>query len=357
LPYTRIGTDLFEWPAWAAMSPIARCVWLGLYASPEAHLMVPGFFRGGIALIAEAARVGVTDAQTALNELKERRLILTDDRRRTTLMTELPDRGQRPSNGRCVVMYHSRWLTLPRCELSDLWVHLLLWLCQPMTRDHEEAWDRTFGRSTPVRSNTKPISPIVRLTTKVHGESFSKEPVDKGTQTSMFPQEGDTVSDTVSDTPLLAVNCSGVGKGKGGRGGKGRTRGPANGRSHPFLIRDLFAALRETCGGRVATAPWDPRMAKSLWATIDACGEAEVTLDDVRLAGEWLAAGGLAYREDLGIPWIAKTGELLNTVAKARVWDEGGRPPVESRKRGGGSKPVTADDMARRAAMFEAQGE
>lgn len=366
MPFTRIGTDLFEWPPWLAMTPLARCLWLGLYASPQAHLFLPGLFRGGMAVMSESACLGVTDAQTALRELLDRRLAVHDERHRMILFTQLPDRGCRPANGKHLRSLWNRWRDLPDCDVVSAWVWLLHWLCQPFTGDHQKVWDATFGTVTDVRSSTKPVCTgdyisicaedydapgVVRLSTKGHDEPPFADVHPESTQTAMFPQESDTVSDTVCHTHVCTVLCS-SGK-KGGSGGK--PKGPANG-EHPFDVKALLTTLGTASGGRVATEPWDVRMAKPLWAVIKACGEAQVTLDDVRIAGEWLAAGGLGYRDDLGIPWVAKTGELLNAVAKARAWEGAGRGPVESRKQGGRGG-VTARDLARRAAALAAQGE
>jgi hypothetical protein len=369
VPYTRIGTALFDWAPWIGMTPLARSLWLGLYASPQARLFLPGLFRGGPAVMAESACLGVTDAQAALSELCERGLVVRDDRRRLILFTQLPDRGQRPANGKHVHSLFNKWDDLPGCDVTSSYVWLLHWLVQPFTGDHEQAWDRTFGLRTDVMSSTKPISGIVRFNTKgksrlvrsntkVHSEPSDDECKENDTQTSMFPQESDTHPDTHGDTHVCTVICSGESSRSEQGGAGGRTRGPANGKgkkTRPWAIKDLLAALRDKCAGRVATEPWDVRMAKPLWAVVDACVAADVTLDDVRLAGEWLAAGGLGYRDDLGIPWIAKTGELLNAVAKARVWAEAGRGSVESRKQG--PKRVTAADLAARAAALEARGE
>jgi hypothetical protein len=378
LSHTKITPRLMEWGPWEMMSPTARCLWIGLYASPEARSVAPGLWRGGVAVMAESSCLGVTDTQNALSELKERGVLLFDPATRVAIFTRLPDRAMRPANGRCIVRYYKRWAELPDCLLVDAWIHLLLWLCHPMTGDHEKHWDSTFGDATGVMSSTIPIfpiegvitnseKPVVLASTNGHDEASRGEPEDKVAQTSMFQQGSDTVSETVEDTLLITYSLSGV---REGGVGEERTRGPANGADflegrrrkprrkpeRPFAIKDLFAALRETSAGRVATTPWDVRMAKPLWDVIEACGQAEVTLEDVRLAGDWLAAGGLGYRDDLGIPWIAKTGELLNAVAKARLWGEAGRGKVESHKKGSG-RGVTARDLADRAASLEADGQ
>lgn len=348
------------------MSPLGRCLWLSLYASPQARLLCPGLWSGGLAVMAEAASLGFGDAQTALRELRERGIVYHDETRKLTLFAQLPDRGQRPANGRCILMYYNRWLEQPRCDLTEAYVWLLHWLCQPFTGDHQKAWDRTFGKDTGVLAATEAITGIVRLSTngisrlvtpstKVHEEPSCGLPVDESNQTTMFPQEPDTVSDTVSDTHMCTVDLS-SGSGKGGAGG--RSRGPKNGKGkRPWGVKDLLVTMKATCPERVATEPWDVRMAKPLWAVVDACIAAEVSLDDVRLAGEWLAAGGLGYRDDLGIPWLAKTGELLNAVAKARVWSQGGRAAIENRKKGAKAGSVTAADLAARAAALEAAGD
>ena len=181
--HTRITTALFDWAPFVAMSPIARCLWVGLYCSPEAKRMLPGLFQGGLGTMAESARLNAQDTVDALRELEDRKLIVRDTDYRLTRFVSLPDRGERPSNGSVLKMWWGRFSQVPDCAVRTGWVDLLAWLCEPQTNDHRRVWASTFG--------TVHCNPV----------SGGRSPqVDFEPQLAMFSRKSDTVSDTVCDT-------------------------------------------------------------------------------------------------------------------------------------------------------------
>ena len=196
--HTRITTALFDWSPFVAMSPVARCLWVGLYCSPEAKRMLPGLFQGGIGTIAEAARLTAQDTTHALRELEDRHLIVRDKRFRLLRFAALPDRGERPSNGSVLKMWWGRWSQVPECPVRQDWVELLAWLCEPQTRDHHRVWSTTFG--------------TVRSAEIAGGRSPQPSP---DSQLAMFSATSDTVSDTVSDTTKVEGRRKEVGGGVG----------------------------------------------------------------------------------------------------------------------------------------------
>ena len=99
----------------------------------------------------------------------------------------------------------------------------------------------------------------------------------------------------------------------------------------PWSVADLLGALAESSRGRVVVAPFVPALAPQVTVVIRSLAEVGCTLSDVRLAGEWIAAGGLSWMHDgVGLSWVARTGALAEAIGKARVWDKGGRRPVAS---------------------------
>jgi hypothetical protein len=85
-------------------------------------------------------------------------------------------------------------------------------------------------------------------------------------------------------------------------------------------VAELLAALGESSGGRFrGTGPFDRRLGAPITAVIRELDGQGLGLDDVRLVGQWLAAGGMAYRDDLGPLWLAKTGNLIDAIAQARA--------------------------------------
>jgi hypothetical protein len=128
--YTSVGCGLWDWPRWGPLSLGARNLWLALYTSPEAKRMPPGLWHGGVGTLADAARVELVDALDALDELTGCGLVVHDPHRLV---------------GRAVRGWWGRWETVPACEVRDAHVELLRWLLEPMTADHQKAWDDTFG--------------------------------------------------------------------------------------------------------------------------------------------------------------------------------------------------------------------
>lgn len=204
MAYTRITTALFDWAPYVNASPVARCLWLGLYASPEAKRMLPGLFHGGLAIMAEASRLSAQQTDDALRELEDRGAVVADRQRRLTLFCGLPDRGERPANGSVLKMFWRRWLDMPEGRLRRSWVDLLAWLCHPLTQDHQTVWSLTFD-SLPLETE--------------NAGGNSPHP-DTKKQTSLFPHISDTVcgtvSDTVSDTPQVEVRGNSREGGVGG---------------------------------------------------------------------------------------------------------------------------------------------
>lgn len=88
----------------------------------------------------------------------------------------------------------------------------------------------------------------------------------------------------------------------------------------PFTVAELLKALDESSGGRFrGSGPFDRRLGSPITAVIRELDAQGLGLDDVRQVGQWLADGGMAYRTDLGPLWLAKTGNLIDAIAQARM--------------------------------------
>ena len=106
--HTNVGCAIWDWPRWVTLSVGGRNLWWALYTSPEVKRMPPGLWHGGVAALAEAARVDTAEGSTALDELLERGLAAHDPLARVIRLTELPDRGERAPNGRVVRSWWTR---------------------------------------------------------------------------------------------------------------------------------------------------------------------------------------------------------------------------------------------------------
>lgn len=298
LRHTRISDRLWSWRPWVELEANPRLLWLGLYTTPEAKRMPAGLWHGGIGALAEAASMGAQDVISSLTALLEKELIEYDKGNRVIRLTQLPDKGERPHNGSVIRGWWTSFKTVPQCAVRDAHVPFLAWLAEPFTNDHQRAWDDTFAQVKPPKGRVG--------TRQVVGPTSDR-------QSSLFPENSgspDTVSDTVSDT--VWDPGSGIRDlGSGSAGGK---------RPLPFTVRELLTELGTSSGGRFrGTGPFDSRLGSPITAVIRELEAQGLGLDDVRGVGRWLADGGMAYRDDLGPLWLAKTGNLIDAIAQARV--------------------------------------
>jgi hypothetical protein len=105
---------------------------------------------------------------------------------------------------------------------------------------------------------------------------------------------------------------------------KGKAKEPL-----PFTVKAALVALKETAGMSITLAPFDEALAKPLTRLI----RAFPVLEDWRLAGEWLAAGGESWLVDgPDLRWLAKGGNLASAIGKARKWAEAGKGPIDGRR-------------------------
>ena len=350
--YTNVGPSLFDWPPYHALSFPSRCLWLGLYASAEAKRVLPGLFHGGRSVMAEAAAMSVIDVDSSLRELCDRRLVTHDPMSRLTAFLALPDRGERPCNGRSLKMFWARWRDLPEAYPKYHWVSLLSWLCEPMTTDHLNVWQTTFATVDTVKltnSDTphNALHPGSKLSTgselSTGGASqqelfYSKSPT---CETELSTGESDlstgepeivrkdVVADTVRHTPRYRYVVSGIPEGGSGgisAGGHNGLDGPrgTNGIPLSFTVKDLCEVLEKSSEGRVLCGVIDPRSGPTLRDTVSTLEGLGMGLSEVDLAGRFLAAGGISYRTDLDAKWAGQPGNLVGVISQAKRWEKDG---------------------------------
>jgi hypothetical protein len=303
LRHTRISPRLWSWQPWVSLPTVhARLLWLALYTTPEAKRMPAGLWHGGIGALAEAATMGADDVISSVSTLLDRRLIEYDKANRVIRLTELPDRGERPHNGSVIRGWWTSFKSVPQCAVRDAHVPFLAWLAEPFTNDHQRAWDDTFATVK---------TPKGRVGTRSVTDPTSERQPDLFQVNSGSP---DTVSDTVSDTvwdPGSGIRDQGSGSEREGGGKKPPL---------PFTVAELLAALDESSGGRFrGTGPFDRRLGSPITAVIRELDAQGLGMDDVRQVGQWLASGGMSFRDDLGPLWLAKTGNLIDAIAQARM--------------------------------------
>ena len=353
--YTRVPQALWDWPVFYRLELRERVVWMALYTSHLAKTSLPGLVRATAVSVAEAARIGHMDAMGALRSLQEAGAIEVDEEARLIRLVELPDRGERPYNGRALSGMWNKWSLLPDSPLKYRWVDTLKWLLGDMNDSHEKVWEETFSTVSVdnIRPSVDNLSPQLSLVNNCGQPVHNHE---KENNLGISGREG-----SVSRNTTNSITGTGIGIGIGissSRGGAGGRRSPKRARAlepDPTITpADILDTLAATSGGRVEITVWDSRLGERLWELAKECDSQNVTVADVELAGALLAAGYLGYRDDLDAKWVAAPGNLLGVVAKARQWEERGRPAPG---RNAQSKGVTTESLVERARRLEAEGQ
>lgn len=317
--FTKLGNEVFHWERLIPCTIAARYLWVVLYGSPRR--VIPGLWVAGLPTLGDAAKMQPDDAVPALDNLLEHELVEYDRKREVLRLTEFPDRCDRPDNGKVIRGLYNRFRVVPDCDIRNAHVETLLWLLDDPVRvpseDHVKAWADTFGK---VRIPAPRKRGVRRLldsdTSNPNQGSLFTNPQQI---VSLIPKP-DTVSDTVSDTVRSTFKDLGSDLSDLGESKPYAKLGLVPLSADPFTVAEMLESVAADSAGRFSPGPVDERMQDALCATIRSCVTAEVGLADLRVVGRWLAAGGLAYRTDLGPPWIAKAGELLNAVGIAKQW-------------------------------------
>jgi hypothetical protein len=356
MAYTRLGATVFDWAPYYERSMAARNIWLALYASPQSKKGIPGLFHGGVGALSEAARMGAGPAIEALRELCEAGLAAHDERNRVIRMTQLPDKLEKPSNGKVLKMFWNRWKDFPESELKYHHIATVHWLCEEllsntMKREHWATWDMTFG-TIPVDKWSSSVDKSLTVTGTVAGTvRMPQQDLFSGTSDANL-----TVTDTVSLTveekhkeqraksKVLVEGVEG--------GARPAPSAPRAALPPSLTIEDILDALQRTAAHRIAVEIYDERIGERLWALAEQCDRQGVKVPDIELAGKWLAAGGLGYRDDLDAKWLSYEGNLIGLVAQAKKWIAAGQPALGRTKKQDGQSNF--DKQAERLRLLRA---
>ncbi len=94
----------------------------------------------------------------------------------------------------------------------------------------------------------------------------------------------------------------------------------------PFSHLEALAALAGASGGRVAHV--EPRdLDGGTTIALRKMVRSYPSLEEWRVCGEWIAAGGDRARQKFGASWAASAG-LRDAMAASRAWADGGRPAL-----------------------------
>ena len=318
--YTKVGTTLWTWRPFVELEHshddlVGRCskyFWIALYTAREAKL-VPGLFQGSITTMAESASIPVDDARRYLDRLLEHDLVEIDLRSRLLRLTQLPDPGESPANGKAIRGWWNRFQTMPGCEVRDAHVEVLYWIIHEWSRvngkriseDHSQAWSETFGRiPMPKRKAKRP--------TYVQTELFNPPKreinyLDTNTHTntcwSRNQQDPDTDQDQDQDPRSPEEG------GSGGGAPRLRLLPPP---PHP-QIDALLALLTAVAGGS-----WQATGAHER-AFLEDQFERLPTVD-FALLGQWMRSQGGSAAMTVARELVNQPGRLIAAVQEAQRW-------------------------------------
>jgi hypothetical protein len=140
----------------------------------------------------------------------------------------------------------------------------------------------------------------------------------------------ETVSHTVSDTVMYTVSgISGSGSSSGEGTGEGGTLA-----AHRVALTpvDMVAAIAAGSRGRFPPTV-DARLVGDLDLVARTLIAEGCSLADLATVGEWLGAGAMDWKHDLGARWAAGPGNLAEAVHHARTWSAQGRPDPSGRRK------------------------
>jgi hypothetical protein len=321
--YRRVSVRMWGDERFRKLTPSQPCgqsLWVYLLTGPQTTNM-PGVIPVAPAVIAAALRWPAEAFAKALREGLREGMIQVDDE---AGLIWLPNakRHNRPESPNVVVSWRRTWELVPECPLKAvIWRNL-----KAFTEGLGEAFAKAFAKGCPQPSRNQDQDQDQDQDPERVCEPASAPAAPPTAEGPLFDRSSESRSAKKPEKPPM-----------------------------PYSVSELLSTLASASGGRVATKPFDQRLAPALTGVIRALADEHVKLDDLQLAGEWIAAGGLAWmRDPPGVPWLATTGMLCDAVAKARQWQAAGRPKAGTA--GAKDGRPTAAEVARQAIELEAQG-
>jgi hypothetical protein len=372
--YTRLGATIWDWEPFTSLDGNGRSLWLALYTSAEAKRTVPGLWHGSITAMAEAAKMAADDVIKSLDTMLERDLVEFDQKLRVLRLTQLPDPGESPANGKILRSWWLRFKTVPMCAVRDAHVAVLRWIMDAWSRengkavssDHEKTWDETFATVVVPAPRRRGVRRLMESDTSTSSQPSLFGPNPPSSRASDPPVDRfDTVSQTVSDARSVDNSAvlrqsnkitgpetvsdtvskrygSGSGSGSGSFSSSGIGGGPqpsgaglpgdrdlvATGKPVlalvpdplPFTVAQVLATLAESSQGRFSARIDGILVADRLSVAVRQLADHGVSLADLALLGSWIAHGLRHEIPDLrgDAEWASRPNALLQAVRIAQ---------------------------------------
>ena len=368
--YTRIGVNFWNWSRFRELKTNeGKLLLLALYTSSSSKLLCPGLYKGSIATMSEDSGMPPEDVRKGLDDLLEVDLVEYDVKQRLLRLTEFPDTGESPSNGKVIRAWFRGYNSSPACPVRDAHVATLRKLiddwCREQSKklsaDHENAWADTFGRISVV-----PRKRVVRRAVQTDlfeptpdpdpsPDTLSQaspavdNPCSGGSDLTKAESNDSAVPETVSDTVTKGTRSGSGERQRSGSSFSGADPDPATGlpgdhdREAPALPRtvtrpvltlvppptdlaaaqDILDALAREAGGTFKSRVREG-MQDALCRAISTIAREDRGPPELALVGQQLARAPNLVHGELGDPtsklcaWLATTGAYMRALDAAR---------------------------------------
>ena len=324
MSYRKVDTRLWDDERVAPLSALAKLTWLCLLTGPHTTGL-PGLYSCGIATLSESMREGIDTVSKAVADLVATGMVQFNPTVRVVRVPNAP-RYNPCSNEKVLKGWFALWKSIPDCAEKFSHIERLRDALDPSSSWVEKGWAGTFGTvSVPDRYRIRTVSNSTATTTAGATATTSLSPAPPEALTTEAPkapptnpgETGALFADLAAKTPPPAAKPAP----KRRAPSKPKTDDPP-----PFSLDAAIDAISRTAGARFEVgdkAAWDPGHIIATRKMIRRFPD----LSTWTLVGEWLRAGGDAFRGPVTIEWTAEA-HFSTAVMLAKRWHADGRPAI-----------------------------
>lgn len=323
MSYRKVDTRLWDDERVAPLSALAKLTWLCLLTGPHTTGL-PGLYSCGIATLSESMREGIDTVSKAVADLVATGMVQFNPTVRVVRVPNAP-RYNPCSNEKVLKGWFALWKSIPDCAEKFSHIERLRDALDPSSSWVEKGWAGTFGTvSVPDRYRIRTVSNSTATTTAGATATTSLSPAPPEAPTTEAPkapppnpgETGALFDDPAPPPPPPAKPAP-----KRRASSKPKTDDPP-----PFSIDAAIDAIASAAGSRFEVgdkAAWDKGHIIATRKMIRRFPD----LSTWSLVGEWLRAGGDAFRGPVTIEWTAEA-HFSTAVMLAKRWHADGRPAI-----------------------------
>lgn len=344
MSYRKVDTRLWDDERVAPLSALAKLTWLCLLTGPHTTGL-PGLYSCGLATLSESMREGIDTVSKAVEALVATGMVQFNPTVRVVRIPNAPKYNSCP-NEKVLKGWLALWKSIPDCAEKFAHIERLRDSLDPSSPWVEKGWAGTFGTvSVPDRYRIQTVLNTTATTTAGATATTSQSPAPPEAQTTEAPkapppnpgETGALFVDPAAKAPPPPPPAKPAPKRRAPS--KPKTDNPP-----PFSLDDAIDAISRAAGPRFEVGE------KAAWHE----GHIIATRKMIRrfpdlptwtLVGEWLRAGGDAFRGPVTIEWTAEA-HFSTAVMLAKRWHADGRPAIT---RNGAAPEPTPEQ--RRAAL------